>query len=109
MRRCRCHEFRLRRLRAGEPKRKLPAGTKNPNPSTSQNLKEETMTVARISEISSVSKKSFEDAIIKGVDRANKTLRNVKGAWVKDQEVLVDNGKVSGYKVILKVTFVLTD
>jgi len=67
------------------------------------------MTVARISEISSVSKKSFEDAIIKGVDRANKTLRNVKGAWVKDQEVLVDNGKVSGYKVILKVTFVLTD
>ncbi|MBA3504987.1 MAG: dodecin domain-containing protein [Betaproteobacteria bacterium] len=67
------------------------------------------MTVARISEISSVSKKSFEDAIIKGVDRANKTLRNVKGAWVKDQEVLVDNGKVAGYKVILKVTFVLTD
>ena len=67
------------------------------------------MTVARISEISSVSKKSFEDAIIKGVDRANKTLRNVKGAWVKDQEVLVDNGKVAGYKVILKVTFVLTE
>jgi len=67
------------------------------------------MTVARISEISSVSKKSFEDAIIKGVARANKTLRNVKGAWVKDQEVLVDNGKVAGYKVILKVTFVLTD
>lgn len=67
------------------------------------------MTVARISEISSVSKKSFEDAIIKGVARANKTLRNVRGAWVKDQEVLVDNGKVSGFKVILKVTFVLTD
>ncbi len=67
------------------------------------------MTVARISEISSVSKKSFEDAIIKGVARANKTLRNVKGAWVKDQEVLVDNGKVAGYKVILKVTFVLTE
>ncbi|MGI8895194.1 MAG: dodecin family protein [Casimicrobiaceae bacterium] len=67
------------------------------------------MTVASISEISSVSKKSFEDAIIKGVARANKTLRNVKGAWVKDQEVLVDNGKVAGYKVILKVTFVLTE
>ena len=67
------------------------------------------MTVARISEISSVSKKSFEDAIVKGVARANKTLRNVKGAWVKDQEVLVDNGKVAGYKVILKVTFVLTE
>ncbi|MBA2414197.1 MAG: dodecin domain-containing protein [Burkholderiaceae bacterium] len=67
------------------------------------------MTVARISEISSVSKKSFEDAIVQGVARANKTLKNVKGAWVKDQEVLVDKGKVAGYKVILKVTFVLTD
>ena len=46
---------------------------------------------------------------IQGIDRANKTLRNVKGAWVKDQEVTVDNGKVSGYKVVLKVTFILTD
>ncbi len=67
------------------------------------------MTVARITEISSVSKVSFEDAITQGVDRANKTLKNVKGAWVKDQEVTVDNGKVSGYKVILKVTFILAD
>lgn len=65
------------------------------------------MTVARITEISSISTKSFEDAVVQGVDRANKTLKNVKGAWVKDQEVTVDNGKVSGYKVILKVTFVL--
>lgn len=65
------------------------------------------MTVARITEISSISSKSFEDAVMKGVERANKTLKNVKGAWVKDQEVKVDNGKVSGYKVILKVTFVL--
>jgi dodecin len=69
----------------------------------------QSMTVARISEISSVSKKSFEDAIIQGVARANKTLKNVKGAWVKDQEVTIDNGQVTGYKVILKVTFVLTD
>jgi len=67
------------------------------------------MTVARISEISSVSTQSFQDAIIQGVERANKTLRNVKGAWVKDQEVTIDNGKITGYKVILKVTFVLTD
>lgn len=67
------------------------------------------MTVARISEISSVSNKSFEDAIIQGVDRANKTLKNVKGAWVKDQEVIIDNGKITGYKVNLKVTFVLMD
>ena len=67
------------------------------------------MTVARISEISSISEKSFEDAIVQGVARANKTLKNVKGAWVKEQEVMIDNGKVTGYKVILKVTFVLTD
>lgn len=67
------------------------------------------MTVARITELSSVSKKSFEDAINQGVSRANKTLRNVKGAWVKDMEVNVDRGKVSGYKVILKVTFVIDD
>jgi flavin-binding protein dodecin len=67
------------------------------------------MTVARITEISAVSKKSFEDAVNLGVSRANKTLKNVKGAWIKDQEVMVDKGKVSGYKVILKVTFVLED
>jgi flavin-binding protein dodecin len=67
------------------------------------------MTVARISEISSVSKKSFEDAILQGVARANKTLKNVKGAWVKDQEVQIEKGKVIGFKVILKVTFVLND
>ena len=67
------------------------------------------MTVARISEISSVSTTSFQDAIIQGVERANKTLKNVKGAWVQDQEVTIDNGKITGYKVILKVTFVLTD
>jgi flavin-binding protein dodecin len=72
-------------------------------------FKEKTMTVARITEISSVSPKSFEDAIVQGVERANKTLKNVKGAWVKDQEVTIDGGKISGYKVILKVTFVLTD
>lgn len=67
------------------------------------------MTVARITEISSISKKSFEDAVNQGVDRANKTLKNVAGAWVKDQEVTVENGKVNGYKVILKVTFVLNE
>ena len=65
------------------------------------------MTVARITEISSISSISFEDAVKQGVERANKTLKNVKGAWVKDQEVTVDNGKVTGFKVILKVTFVL--
>ena len=67
------------------------------------------MTVARITEISCISNKSFEDAIVQGIARANKTLRNVKGAWVKDQEVTVDDGKVTGYKVILKVTFIIDE
>lgn len=67
------------------------------------------MTIARITEISSVSNVSFQDAIVQGVERANKTLKNVKGAWVKDQEVTIDNGKITGYKVILKVTFILSE
>ena len=67
------------------------------------------MTVARITEISSVSTKGFEDAIGEGILRANKTLRKVKGAWVKDMEVNVEDGKITGYKVILKVTFVIDD
>ena len=67
------------------------------------------MTVARITEISSVSTVSFQDAIVTGIERANKTLKNLKGAWIKDQEVTIDNGKVTGYKVILKVSFVLND
>ena len=67
------------------------------------------MTVARITEISSVSTVSLQDAIVQGIDRANQTLKNLKGAWVKDQEVTIDNGKVTGYKVILKVTFILTE
>src|SRR5262249_34187311 len=66
-----------------------------------------TMSVARVVEISSTSPKSFEDAIIQGVDRANKTLRHVKSAWVKEQEAEVNDGKVVAYKVNLKVTFVL--
>jgi flavin-binding protein dodecin len=67
------------------------------------------MSVARVTEIIAVSKKGFEAAIAEGVDRANKTLKNVKSAWVKDQEVLIEKGKVTGYKVVMKVTFVLTD
>lgn len=65
------------------------------------------MPVARVVEISSTSTKSFEDAIVQGIDRANKTLRNVKSAWVKEQEAEVNDGKVVPYKVNLKVTFVL--
>lgn len=65
------------------------------------------MSVARIVEISSTSDKSFEDAIVQGIARASKTLREIKGAWVKEQEVTVQKNKVVAYKVILKVTFVL--
>ena len=65
------------------------------------------MTVARITEITSLSTVSFQDAITTGIERANQTLKNLKGAWVKDQEVSVDEGKVTGYKVLLKVSFVL--
>ena len=67
------------------------------------------MSVARVVEISSKSAKSFEDAIVQGIDRATKTLRNVKSAWVKEQEVQVENGRITAYKVNLKVTFVLDD
>lgn len=67
------------------------------------------MSIARVTEISSTSEKSFEDAIQQGVARAAKTLRQVKSAWVKEQEVKVQEGRVVGYKVIMKVTFVLED
>jgi len=67
------------------------------------------MSVARVVEISSTSKKSFEDAIVQGIARANKTLREIRSAWVKEQEVQVDAGKIAAYKVNLMVTFVLED
>jgi flavin-binding protein dodecin len=67
------------------------------------------MSVARVTEIISGSKKSFEDAIEKGIARAVKTLKNVEGAWVKEQKVIVKNGKISEYRVDLKVTFILVD
>jgi flavin-binding protein dodecin len=67
------------------------------------------MSVASITEISSTSEKSFEDAIQQGIARATKTLRQVRGAWVKEQEVQVENGRIRSYKVVLKVTFVLED
>jgi flavin-binding protein dodecin len=75
----------------------------------SMSTKEQTMSVARITEIISSSKTSFEDAIEKGVERAAKTLKNVEGAWVKEQKVIVKNGKISEYRVGLKVTFILID
>ena len=65
------------------------------------------MSVARITEISSSSNESFEDAIAQGVTRAAETLHGMRGAWVKEQEVQIEDGKISAYKVILKITFVL--
>lgn len=65
------------------------------------------MSVARVTELSATSNESFEDAIRQAVTRATQTLRGVKSAWVKEQEVSVENGSISAYKVIIKVTFVL--
>jgi dodecin len=67
------------------------------------------MSVARVTEISSTSEKSFEDAIQQGIARATKTLRNVRSAWVKEQEVNVEGDRIVSYKVNLMVTFILED
>lgn len=67
------------------------------------------MAIAKITEIQASSKKSFEDAITAGIARADKTLRNLTGAWVKSQKVKIQKGKVIEYRVLLKVTFVLQD
>ena len=67
------------------------------------------MSVAKVSELSCTSSKSFDDAIDKGLSRANKTLRNIKSAWIKEQHVRVSKGKVVEYQVNMLVTFVLDD
>ena len=67
------------------------------------------MSVAKVTEITASSPKSFEDAVNLGIERANKTLKNVKGAWINEQTIEVKNGKVSTYRVNMKVTFVLED
>jgi len=67
------------------------------------------MSVARVTEISSSSTKSFDDAMQQGISRAVKTLKNVEGAWVQDQKVVLKDGKIAEYRVNMKVTFVLTD
>jgi len=65
------------------------------------------MSVAKVSEITSSSDKSFEDAIQTGITRASKTLENIQGAWINEQTVVVKNGKVAEWRVNMKVTFVL--
>jgi flavin-binding protein dodecin len=73
------------------------------------NRENQTMSIARITEISSTSTKSFEDAIQSGVDRATTTLRNVRSAWVKEQQIRIDNGSIVEYQVNLMITFVLDE
>ncbi len=67
------------------------------------------MSVATVTELSATSPDGFEAAINEGVARANKTLRNVEGAWVKDMNVLIEDGNITGYKVNLEITFVLEE
>lgn len=65
------------------------------------------MAVARVTEIIAASKKSFEDAVEQGISRAAKTLKNIEGAWIQDQKVVVQKGKIVEYRVAMKVTFIL--
>ena len=67
------------------------------------------MSVAKMSEIAASSGKSFDDAIHAGIARANKTLENVVSAWIQDQEVICQGGKITEYRVKMKITFVLND
>lgn len=67
------------------------------------------MAIAKVTEIIASSPKSFEDAIQQGVARAHKTLKNVRGAWIAEQKVSVDKGKIKEYRVTMRVTFVLSD
>ena len=67
------------------------------------------MAVARVTEIISASPKSFDDAIQSGIKRADQTLKNLRGAWVQDQKLVIEKGKITEYRVTLKVTFVLME
>lgn len=67
------------------------------------------MSVAKNIEITASSKQSFEDAVQKGISKACSTIKNVKGAWIKEQKISIDNGKVQEYRVNMIITFVLSD
>ncbi len=67
------------------------------------------MSVAKVTEIIASSSKSFDDAVSEGVARADKTLKNIKSVWIKDQKAIVDGGKIKEYRVTMKVSFVLKD
>ena len=67
------------------------------------------MAVAKVIEITSSSPKSFEDALRQGIARASKTVENIKGAWIQEQSVIVEDGKIKEYRTNLKITFVLNE
>jgi dodecin len=67
------------------------------------------MSIARVTELSAISEKGFEDAINQAVARATKTLRGVEGAWVKDMNVMIEDGSITGYKVNVEITFQLEE
>ena len=67
------------------------------------------MSVAKVTEIIASSNKSFDDAVTEGVKRADKTLKNIKSVWIKDQNAIVDDGKITEYRVTMKVSFILKD
>jgi len=72
-------------------------------------LKGVNMSIAKVTEISASSTKSFDDAIRAGVERASKTLENITSAWIQDQDVVIQNGKITEYRVRMKITFILKD
>ena len=67
------------------------------------------MSIARVTEIKASSTKSFDDALKQGIKRANKTLKNIKSAWIENQDVIIKKGEITEYRVQLKVTFILED
>jgi len=67
------------------------------------------MAIARVTEITAASSKSFDDAMSKGIKRANKKLRKVQGAWIQDQKVVIKGGKISEYRVNMKISFVMDE
>jgi flavin-binding protein dodecin len=67
------------------------------------------MSVAKVTEIIASSPKSFDDAVVSGIKRASKTIKNIRGAWVAQQKIKVDGGKITEFRVVMRVTFVLND
>ena len=67
------------------------------------------MAVAKVTEIIASSPKSFDDAVVVGIKRANKTLKNIQGAWIAEQKIDIEKGKIIRYRVAMKVTFILAE